>query len=128
MRFFYVRLCTYAQYVRLCTFMYVCSIYVLRTYTYVKKNSSLENSLYGKILPRQQPITARDFTGSNLCHIIINLNIFIIYLSNNLEHQRHKYFPSSEAKHSNRSCYANLQLSRTIKTIVHLYSMTCCYA
>ena len=25
---------------------------------------------YGEILPRQQPITARDFTGSNLCHII----------------------------------------------------------
>ena len=35
-----------------------------------------------------------------------------------------------EAKHSNRytSCYANLQLSRTIKTIVNLHSMTCCYA
>ena len=25
-----------------------------------------------------------------------------------------------------RSCYANLQLSRTIKTIVNLHSMTCC--
>ena len=25
---------------------------------------------YGEILPRQQPITARDFTGSNLCHIM----------------------------------------------------------
>ena len=35
---------------------------------------------------------------------------------------------SGEAKHSNRSCYANLQLSRTIKTIVNLHSMTCCYA
>ena len=35
---------------------------------------------------------------------------------------------SVEAKHSNRSCYVNLQLSRTIKTIVHLHSMTCCYA
>ena len=35
---------------------------------------------------------------------------------------------SSEAKHSNRSCYANLQLSRTIRTIVNLHSMTCCYA
>ena len=35
---------------------------------------------------------------------------------------------SDEAKHSNRSCYANLQLSRTIKTIVNLHSMTCCYA
>ena len=23
---------------------------------------------YGEILPRQQPITARDFSGSNLCH------------------------------------------------------------
>ena len=30
--------------------------------------------------------------------------------------------------YSNRSCYANLQLSRTIKTIVYLHSMTCCYA
>ena len=35
---------------------------------------------------------------------------------------------SGEAKHSNRSCYANLQLSRIIKTIVNLHSMTCCYA
>ena len=34
---------------------------------------------------------------------------------------------SGEAKHSNRSCYANLQLSRTIKTIVNLHSTTCCY-
>ena len=34
---------------------------------------------------------------------------------------------SGKAKHSNRSCYANLQLSRTIKTIVNLHSMTCCY-
>ena len=25
---------------------------------------------YREISPRQQPITARDFTGSNLCHII----------------------------------------------------------
>ena len=25
---------------------------------------------YGEISPRQQPITARDFTGSNLCDII----------------------------------------------------------
>ena len=25
---------------------------------------------YGEISPRQQPTTARDFTGSNLCHII----------------------------------------------------------
>ena len=31
---------------------------------------------------------------------------------------------SGEAKHSNRSCYANLQLSRTIKTIVKLHIMT----
>ena len=29
---------------------------------------------YGEISPRQQPITALDFTGSNLRHIIINLN------------------------------------------------------
>ena len=35
---------------------------------------------------------------------------------------------SGVAKHSNRSCYANLQLFRTIKTIVNLHSMTCCYA
>ena len=35
---------------------------------------------------------------------------------------------SGEAKHSNKSCYANLQLSRTIKTILNLHSMTCCYA
>ena len=35
---------------------------------------------------------------------------------------------SCEAKHSNRSCYANLQLSVTIKTIVNLHSITCCYA
>ena len=36
---------------------------------------------------------------------------------------------SSEAKHNNVSCYANLQLSRTIKTIVNLqHSMTYCYA
>ena len=33
---------------------------------------------------------------------------------------------SSEAKHSNRSCYANLQLS--IETIVNLCSTTCCCA
>ena len=33
---------------------------------------------------------------------------------------------SGEIMHSNRSCYANLQLSRTIKTIVKLHS--CCYA
>ena len=32
---------------------------------------------------------------------------------------------SGKAKHSNRSCYANLQLSRTI---VNLHSMTCCCA
>ena len=31
---------------------------------------------------------------------------------------------SGGAKH----LYANLQLSKTIKTIVNLYSMTCCYA
>ena len=30
--------------------------------------------------------------------------------------------------HSTRSCYANLQLSRTIKTIVSFHSMNCCYA
>ena len=35
---------------------------------------------------------------------------------------------SGKAKHSNRSCYANLQLSRTIKTIINLHSMTCYYA
>ena len=35
---------------------------------------------------------------------------------------------SGETKHSNRSCYANLQLSRTIKRIVNLNSMTCCLA
>ena len=35
---------------------------------------------------------------------------------------------SGEAKHSNRSCYANLQLSSTIKTIVNLHSMNCCCA
>ena len=29
--------------------------------------------------------------------------------------------------YSNRLCCANLQLSRTIKTIVNLHSMTCCY-
>ena len=29
---------------------------------------------------------------------------------------------------SNSSCYANLQLSRAIKTIVNLHGMTCCYA
>ena len=29
---------------------------------------------YGEISTRQQPITARDFTGSNLRHIIIQLN------------------------------------------------------
>ena len=29
---------------------------------------------YGEILPRQQPITARDFAGSNLRHIIISRN------------------------------------------------------
>ena len=35
---------------------------------------------------------------------------------------------SGKAKYSKRSCYANLQLSRTIKTIiVNLHSMTCCY-
>ena len=28
---------------------------------------------YGEISPRQQPITARDFTGSNLCHIISSI-------------------------------------------------------
>ena len=30
---------------------------------------------YGEISPRQQPITARDFTGSNLCHIIKICNV-----------------------------------------------------
>ena len=34
-------------------------------------------------------------------------------------------YTSGEAKHSNRSCYANLQLSGTIKTIANLHSMTC---
>ena len=30
------------------------------------------------------------------------------------------HLSGGEAKHSNRSCYANLQLSKTIKTIVNL--------
>ena len=34
---------------------------------------------YGEISPRQQPITARNFTVSNLCHIIIII-IIIIYI------------------------------------------------
>ena len=38
------------------------------------------------------------------------------------------YISSGEAKNSNRSCYANLRLSITIKTIVNLHSMSCCYA
>ena len=44
------------------------------------------------------------------------------------EEEKSTIVTSGEAKHSNRSCYANLQLSRTIKTIVNLHSMTCCYA
>ena len=36
--------------------------------------------------------------------------------------------PNCEAKHNNTSCPANLQLSRTIKAIVNLHSMTCSYA
>ena len=35
---------------------------------------------------------------------------------------------SGQAKHIKMSCYRNLQLPRTIKTIVNLHSMTCCYA
>ena len=35
---------------------------------------------------------------------------------------------SGEAKHSNRSCYANSRLPRTSKTIVNLHRMICCYA
>ena len=32
-------------------------------------------------MPRQQPITARDFTGSNLWHIIIVLNLDIVLVT-----------------------------------------------
>ena len=37
---------------------------------------------YGEISLRQQPITARDFTGSNLCHIIKQFNKLLNKLYN----------------------------------------------
>ena len=44
---------------------------------------------YGEILPRQQPITAHDFTGSNLCHIIKEVNILRALLQETCYYQNY---------------------------------------
>ena len=42
-----------------------------------KNNFHNARGHYGEILPRRQPITVRDFTGSNLCHIVTTFNVFL---------------------------------------------------